>query len=56
MNVCISSGIKLADDATESLLHFEAQGKKVFEDFVKEHLVKKAVLFHDPTKRQNVKS
>ena len=56
MNVYISSGIKLAEDATETLLHLEAQGKKVFEDFVKEHLVKGAVLFQDSTKRQNVKT
>ena len=52
--VCISSGIKLADDATETLLHLEAQGKKSFEDFVTERLVKKTVLFHYPIKRQNV--
>ena len=53
--VCISSGFKLIDDATETLLHLEAKGKKAFKDFVKERTVKKTVLFHDPIKRQNVK-
>ena len=53
---CLSSGVQAKPEATANLLEAVDIGRAAMEAFITDRLIEKNVLFHDPIKRNKLKT
>ena len=53
---CLSSGASVPQEVEQDLMNAQQYGKEALQEFIQERLVDKKKKFHDPIKRQNLKT